>query len=252
MPTTFDFADLTLREKASVSYEDLKERFLRFEMMKEGVSKPITPDYLPIPDRPAFEATTGYELQISGSSTMILFKDPKALEGFMALQPGKVEENWYLRHYQEMEIRGVNKAGEFSLKPVQVVDTLTFKNLTNWEAECRKAKEANDKMEKEFTSSNEDLVLILDRLTNAWRQATRTVAKYQDILATRDEYVRMAGTEEVALAFLQKTYTKAEIAEALAFAQDPQMDGPGSPRYNPDAPDEPEPVSTPNGEEVQF
>ena len=253
MPSTFDFAELTLREKASIPYEDLKGKFLRFEMMKHGISKPIAPDYLPVPDKPAFEASTGYELQIGGSVTGILFKDPAALQGFLALNPSKVEENWYLRHYQAMEVRGINKDGDFTIKPVQLVDSLAFKNLTAWEAEARKAKEANEKMEKEFTSNNEGVNDLLGDLTTAWRQATRTVAKYQEILATRDEYIRMAGTEDVAMNFLRKTYFQPEIDEALAFAQDPQMEGPGSPRYSPDAPEVPaNTASAEDQADIQF
>jgi len=220
MPSTFNFNDLTLREKASVSYEDLTTRFLRFEMMQAGVSKPIPPDYLPIPEKPAYESFTAYELQSKNSSTGIFFRDPEALAGFMALEPGIATENWYLQHYQNLQIRGLDDGEQFTLKPVQVVDSRTFGQLNSWDAEKRKAEDANKALEKDFNASNEGVNEILERLTDSWRQATRKVGRFQNILATRDEYLRMAGTLDVAMTFLAKAFLPGEIEEALAFEKE--------------------------------
>jgi len=227
MPTTFNFRELTLREQAAVTLDDLQSKFLAYDLMVEGIVKTPLPDLLPIPECPAYEARTIYEILKNGSSTGIFIENPADFDAFLALKPGTCQENWYLNHYAEIDVRGIdNDAKRWSLKSVNGTSAESHKMLGTWVDEVKKAKEKNAEMEKEYTRATENTLLVRARLEECARIARDKARRFESILARRDEYTAMAGGNgTVALKFLEKAFSGAEIRDALAYEMVPNFPG---------------------------
>lgn len=222
MPETFDFRALTLRQKAAVSFEDLMNKFLRYRLMERGITRPLPYEPIPEPDKPNYKTTTRYELVCGSTSTGILFADPGALAKFMELDPISTENDWYIKHYtgDELNIVGWETEKNFTLRAVNTVTQDDSKRISSWGQERNKIREKNKQGEKEATNGLDDYNEAVTELTDEWRAATSQVAKHAQIIATFEEYKRMAGDEQIARSFLEKAYSTSAIEEALAFQAD--------------------------------
>lgn len=230
MPTTFNFRDLTLREQAAVTLDDLQSKFLAYDLMVEGIVKTPRPDLIPIPECPDYEVRTIYEILKNGSSTGIFIENPADFDAFLALKPGTCQENWYLGHYAEIDLRGIDTdAKRWSLKSVNGTSAESFKMVGAWVEEVKKAKEKNAEMEKEYTRATENTLIVRTRLEECARIARDKARKFESILARLDEYTTMAGGDgAVALKFLEKAFPAYDIREAQNYETNPNYPGIGN------------------------
>ncbi len=228
MPETFDFRALTLRQKAATSHEDLMNKFLRYRLMERGITRPLPYEPIPEPDKPDYKTTTRYELVCGSTNTGIVFKDPGALVKFLELEPISTENDWYLKHYtgDELNIVGWETEKDFTLRAVNTVSKEDSKRITTWGQERNKIREKNKEGEKEATNGLDDYNEAVSQLNDEWRSAGAQVAKHMQVIATFEEYKRMAGDENIARSFLEKAYSQATIEAALAFqAEDAKPGG---------------------------
>lgn len=222
MPETFDFGALPLRQKSCVTHEELMNKFLRYRLMERGITRPLPYEPIPEPDRPEYKTTTRYELVCGSNTTGILFADPGALAKFLELNPISTDNDWYLKHYTgtELNIVGWETNKDFTLRSVDTISQEDSKRITAWGQERNRIREKNKEGEKEATTGQDDYNEVVSQLNDEWRAAGAQVAKHMQVIATFEEYKRMAGDEQIARTFLEKAYSTAAIEAALAFQSD--------------------------------
>lgn len=227
MPETFDFRALTLRQKSCVTHEDLMNKFLRYRLMERGITRPMPYEPIPEPDMPAFVTTPRWELMKGNTGTGIVFSGPEALATFCALGPIAIEERWYLKSYaEELNIKGHEVGKDFTIRPLDTVSEADAERLEKWARQRNEIREKNKAGKKEAESGNEAYDECVTELTDEWRSAGAKVAKHMQVIATFEEYKRMAGNDDIAMSFLEKAYTSSEINSALAFrAEDTTQPG---------------------------
>ncbi len=217
---THNFSDLSIKERAAVSFEDLKTHFLPFKLMEAGVSRLPEPVPQVVPAQPEVSAKTAYEL-IRGQyhDTAIVFDSAEALMSFVALNPRHTEEDYYLNaEFAGMDVKKIVDE-VFSIKPVSVVDPATFDRMSRWAREAKKIREQNEADAKAWTKSNEAADEVWSELCDSWRSACQAQAKVNEILATYAEYQSLTkGADFVAYSFLIKRYSYSEISAAFEEA----------------------------------
>lgn len=221
--TTYDFDALTLREKASLTPEEIRQDFLPYRMMQEGVAAVLPPLFIPVPERPEVPFKTVYELIIGGAETGVAFENPDAIEAILALKPVRIDGDWTLSYHHKMAntkgIVGLGR-GNTAVQGVQVVPFQEWEQLKAWGQEAKSAAEKNEQAVKDHRRATESIEDMLEGLMESWRRAVQTVGRFRGILETKANYERMAGDPEVARKFLLNTFSEAEVAEAEAFAQE--------------------------------
>lgn len=219
MPRTFNFKELSLREQANTTYEELKTIFLPFLLMERGVVRVPEPTPLPMPEMPTYTSRTVYELLRGSEHTGIFFDTPNALEGFTALKPGTCTEDWYIGHYGGIQVRGFDPDKKpYGICPVDMVDAPKMKELSRWAQDINSVKTANEKAQKEYTEANAEAREAMESLEDLWRTAQAKASKFADVISTRASYLAMAnGDEEVAMNFLRKAFSTDVIEAALEY-----------------------------------
>lgn len=229
MPNSFKtYWDLEEKERAALTDEEV-ERFVDAELMTKGVLKVAAPDLVPVPEV-ATKPSAYYTVQIVGrygvsESLDVVFASREAaaasLTGAFSLDHDYQSDSRVAR-----PIRPDAKVVEVEALPesVHVEHKATLERV-------KAAKEANAKAQQEYQEASRKQSQALQGLWDDWHRCRGLDRQHRKVVATFEEYVRVAqGGEQpasvaqlgrsaeeartIAGRFLLKVFTREEIAAA--------------------------------------
>lgn len=216
------FDELSVFEVAALTEKEL-ERYIEFALMEAGVvvqPRPLGPSYVNIP---ALEpAGTVYKVRFKGSNAEVFFKDrDEAMTATGMLSAVRLDA-----HYDNGVVYILNEEensryyGESELSPCHY-----FRESEHYALEQAKNKNKElckeyDKAVEEWSDANGSAEDIRADVTNKHINALYRVRHLEDILATREKYIRLSnGDEQIARNFLEKAYSHADIEAAMDYAE---------------------------------
>ncbi len=200
--------DFSERERAALT-EDQVRAFLDVELMEKGVAKVKAPSCRPVVEvkipRKAF-ARIKFPTRHGSEDTLdVAFPDIESAHAFLALQPLIVSRDWETDSTSARPIVGAVFSGELAGADDVMAATVALKaNKAN--------KEENDRAERAYREAVKKVDEATRDVWSDWRECRGKAERAQRIAETRAEYLRLAGTAELAETFLAKAYDSHELA----------------------------------------
>lgn len=212
MTASLSYWDLSERERAALTREDV-EKYLAFELMAKGVGiRLTTPDLLPTPEL-SVKPRDYFGLTVDGYyGYTVLFETRDQAEQFLALRPLCKKHD----HLEDVWIDHAVPVTE-EIKSVSVIAPADF-NLHRSALQANaKAKAENEKRQQEYEKAVKAQEAALKGLWDDWYACGRKALDHDKVKRTWEQYVTMAGSEELAAKFLLKVFSLTQIDEAAVW-----------------------------------
>lgn len=200
MKTYWDYAE---KERAKLTEQEVSN-LLDVELMTKGVKKIIAPELKPIQEVSIASETW---VEVDG----VFFKTADLAQKFLALDPRKSTYEYacgYDYHYACPLEQKIEQKSLYAHQDLLNLATVLKQN--------NQAKEENIKLTEAYNKNIKEQEKILNYVWEDWWNCKRRAEELNRIIATKQEYLKMADdNEDLAMAFLKKIYSDEDIKEAL-------------------------------------
>jgi hypothetical protein len=206
--------DLSERERAGLSRDEV-ERYVDAELMTKGVLKARPPKLEPEP-KETVRLSQRFQVQSAAAehwhTPKLLFVTEEAARTFLDLQPEHTHSSYtgegHIEHGQAFS-RTVT-----AVSIIAAEDYEANKSLLQSATSIRAAnKKASEEYEKAVKAQDE----ALKGLWEDWSTQRQRDHKLRGVMATFEEYRRIAASQDVALRFLRKVHSVSQIEEAAEW-----------------------------------
>lgn len=206
--------ELSERERAALSREDV-ERYVDAELMTKGVLKARPPQLEPEP-KEAVRLSQRFQVKTAADSDwhapVLLFPTESAARAFLDLQP----EHKHSSYTGDAHV----EHGQAFSRTVTAVSIIAAKDYEANKSLLQSAtaiKAANKKASEEYEKAVKLQDAALKGLWDDWATQRQRDHKLRGVMATFEEYRRIAASQDVALRFLRKVHSVSQIEEAAEW-----------------------------------
>ncbi len=205
--------DLTERERAALTREDV-ERFIDAELMTKGVLKAREPVLETVPDVAAKMAP---RFRIKGDPSdwhgpKLLFATEEQALAFLKLEP-----EFETSFYNDGVSISHGKRFDKSIDSVQILPAAEYDAHKSSLQAAATIRAANKKACEEYDAALKKQNQTLEGLWNDWSTQRQRDHKLRGVMATYEEYRRIAASQDIALRFLRKVHSVNQIEEAAEW-----------------------------------
>lgn len=195
--------DYKEKERAKLSEQEVQE-LLDIELMIKGVKKISAPV---LKDIEEVSVATETWFEVDG----IFFQNAEAAQKFLALNPKKSTYDYacgYDYHYAAPIEQTIEQKQLYSQQHLLNLATILKKN--------KEAKQENEKLLSEYDKAIKEQNKVLDFVWQDYWRCKARASELQQIVETNAVYLKMTnGDKNMALEFLKKVYSEADIKEAF-------------------------------------
>jgi len=203
-----NYRDHSAEEIAAMSLEDFTKTFLPYELMKAGIEDVKQPKLINVPTVPekdyhlwSVEYRTGTYSSDTFNCYFPTFEDAKA---FCALKPLYMD-------YRENVVKG----GAYALNELTIYSPEIKEKCQGLLNDTEKIKESNKEKQRIFNEKWEKISKIRSSMFDVWQEICNTADLHARIKETYEKYLKMCGTEEVAMSFLGEVFKVGDIEAAM-------------------------------------
>jgi hypothetical protein len=206
--------DLSERERAALSREDV-ERYVDAELMTKGVLKARPPKLEP---EPRENVRLSQRFQVSSAAgdhwhtPVLLFPTEDAARKFLELQP----EHRHSSYTGEGHIEHGQAFGR-AVTAVSIISAEDYEANKSLLQSASAIQAANKKSSEEYEKAVKKQDEALKGLWEDWAAQRQRDHQLRSVMATYEEYRRIAASQDVALRFLRKVHSVSQIEEAAAW-----------------------------------
>lgn len=203
--------DLSEVERGSLLEEDVR-RYVDAELMLKGVLKPPPLELEVVPSVPAPPGAF-FAVRFGGgryNQVDAVFESVADARAFLALRPVALQSEWL----GSESVQFVKTIDSPEISEVRCFTEHEKNALRSDLSRAAAVKAANEKRIAAYDAAVSAQTQALKGLWDDWHECRDKRAKLQQIIATFEEYKRIAGDEDIAERFLAKVYEATEIEEA--------------------------------------
>ena len=201
--------DLEEKERAALTRDQVND-YLKFELMQRGVTAAVEPT-LEAEDPPDIDNITMYRVTYAGQWGRdhfdCLFYVRASAEAMIASKPMAIDNisgTQVICEPHELAVESVDM-------PLKAMVVEVQSRLSEYKA----AKERNRKAQDEYTKAAKEAEDACEGIWTDWYDCISKERNRQRIRDTFSEYRVMAGDENIARQFLNKTFTSESVEDAL-------------------------------------
>jgi hypothetical protein len=208
--------DFTEKQRANMAREQV-DALLDFELMEAGIVKVDPPVFQPIEkievDRISifeikYEAPTSY----GSTSLKLAFRNAEDAAAFIALNPLLIDSKY---EYGQTNF-AVDAA--YSIEPKEYPPFSSAVKLAAKLKANEAAKSENERLQSAYLKECKIVDDATKNVWDDWHECRARQEKYQRIINTRTDYIRLSeGNESVADSFLKKAFPQPDIAAAYEW-----------------------------------
>jgi hypothetical protein len=196
--------DLTKKERSVLGREEVQS-YLDYELMEKGILKAAAPELKAL--KPIEEIPTKTYYEICG----LYFDTYEKAKQVALLRPLQKDYDYEVGS----NYRYAKDPYDTDIGTVDLYDKNDLQKIRTVLVENKEIKDHNEKLQKEYNEQKKKEEECLQNMLNDWMDCCNLKDKYQKVLDTKAEYIRMTGGDEiVAKKFLLKVYSKEDIAAA--------------------------------------
>lgn len=209
--------DLSERERSELDQEGVK-KFLDAELMTKGVLKVDAPQLEEVSSVPSLAETDHWKVEwpdaeysYSVFAPELVFASAEQAQAFVDTQPKRLRTD-YSTKASHVEV--LTEGRIIGVKAVSHHDYLNAKTALEAAAAVRNR---NTAAENEHSTACAEMQKVLSGVWDDWSECREKAARHQKVDDTLDEYAKIAEDGDMALKFLLKAFTRAEVTAAYEW-----------------------------------
>lgn len=210
---TKDYWELSEKGRAMLTQEEV-DRFADYELMQKGVLRAQPLELEPEPEVPAPTQQFFRVKRDSWHELDIAFRSAEDAQAFLRLRPVYIERA-YCGHVNVESAKPLGGDVEVTAQLLRSSDESNAMMVTLKRAGEIKASNAKRREEHEKAQRAQEEALV--DMWSDWRQCRAKLARIDKVVATFDEYRKIADDIDLAGKFLLKAFPRDEIVEAASW-----------------------------------
>lgn len=210
--------DLSEKDRSALDQPGV-ESFIDAELMTKGVLRAEAPVFQPEPAAVNVAKKTFYRIKYAEKrwgardALPIAFASREDAAKFLALAPRLVE----FHYYDGIHLESQRAFGDGEIVPEDIADHADVAALGPTFAQAGSVKKANSEAQSNYDTQVRENNEALKEMWEDWRRCLGLGVKHAAVIRTLDEYVKTAGNETMASAFLHKVFTAEQVRKACEW-----------------------------------